>query len=882
MPGRRLPWCAALLGLVVSSVATPAAGAAPPPSPKRLLAELAEDSTRALVARRDPGEALPSFVTARIPVAEFSSARGPAGRGWDFWGAYGRAFGVAVPRAELALRSIERDDIGMTHLTYDQRHRGLPVFGRQILLHFRGDAVTVVNGELTPDIAVSTTPSVSAGEARSAARAVPARRVRPADVAPELLLFADQAERARLAWRVSIVSERPLGLWRVFVDARTGDVLRFYNDLQTAKNRQTYDDGNDSDCNTQIAPLCTLPGTLDRSEGGPATGDAVVDNAHDLTGTVYDYYLSTHGRDSYDGTGHHMRSTVHFGGTGMNGYNNAFWCPSIGCANLFGSSPDGEQMVYGDGNGVLFSPLGSDIDVVAHELTHAVTENEAALIYLDQSGALNESYSDVFAAMVDTDNWLIGEDSFTPATPGDALRDMADPSTRGQPEHMSEFVETIGDNGGVHINSGIPNHAAYLTSEDPGHGIGRAATEDIYYRALTTYLTPSSDFQDNLNALLQSADDLFPGTDEIAAVARAQAAVGIANPPAVTFPNGGESLPAGSPTTITWTTDDTARSFEVSYLQDMGAAAYTQGFEASASLPGEFTTGGNQPWLVDGTTAATGVRSARSGTITHNQRSELTLTVRMASAGNVTFNARVSSQNGLDFFSFHVDGKPMVWRSAEIPWGPAPATPVPAGTHTFTFVYEKNFAVSSGSDRAWIDDLVIPNVESIALTTINPSTSPGAISQAWTPPAITGANFKVRVETLGVAPWYSTDDSDATFSITGPPQPVPALSIGNAKRKEPDLGRKMMKFSVVLSGAATTPVTVDFATKNGSARAPKDYRAVQGTLTFAPGTTVRVIKVPVKGDLRDERNERFSVLLSGPTGASIVDGTGTGTIKDND
>jgi Zn-dependent metalloprotease len=129
---------------------------------------------------------------------------------------------------------------------------------------------------------------------------------------------------------------------------------------------------------------------------------------------------------------------------------------------------------------------------------------------------------------------------------------------------MSDYVETVYDSGGVHINSGIPNRAAYLTSEGLGYGIGRPATQQIYYRALTTYLTPSSDFLDNLNALLQSADDLFAGTAEMTAVARANATVGIANPAAVTFPNGGESLPTGSAQTITWTTNDNARPFRVS------------------------------------------------------------------------------------------------------------------------------------------------------------------------------------------------------------------------------------------------------------------------------------------------------------------------------
>lgn len=966
MPGRRLVSFAALMGLIVSSIASGAAEAGSAPSSRRMLAQLAEDSTRDLVVRKDPGESLPSFVIGRIPAAEFSSRGTPAGRGWDFWDAYGRAFGVTDPRAELALRSIERDDLGMTHLTYDQRHRGLPVFGRRMLVHLDGGAVAVVNGEFTPDIGVSTTPTVSPNEARVAAGAIPARALRPADVPPELLVFVDGRERSRLAWRVVIVSERPLGLWQVFVDAMTGEVLRFFNDLRTAKNRQTYDDGNDADCNTQDAPQCTLPGALARGEGAPPTGDAVVDTAHDLTGAVYDYFFNTHGRDSYDDAGHHIRSTVHFGGTGMNGYNNAFWCPSIACADLFGSTPDGEQMVYGDGDGVVFSPLGSDLDVVAHELTHALTENEADLVYMDQSGALNESYSDVFAAMVDTDNWLIGEDSFTPGTAGDALRDMADPSKGDQPENMFEFVETIGDNGGVHINSGIPNRAAYLTSEDPGYGIGRAATEDVYYRALATYLTPSSDFLDNLNALLQAADDLFPGTAEIGAVAKAHAAVGIANPPAVTFPNGGESLPAGSGATITWSTDDNARPFRVSYFQDQGSTTYTQGFEGGASLPGEFTTAGNVPWSVSTVDPAPGggIRNVRSGAIPNNGRSELTLNVRLAAAGSVSFKYRVSSEANFDFLSFHIDGEERFSRSGNVAWA-TNSESLPAGTHTLTWVYEKDSIIAGGSDVARIDDISIPNAENVAITTINATTAPGATTQAWTP-SVGGTSFKVRVETLGVAPWYSTDDSDAGFGVTGappdtyitqgpegtsgdpsptftftstdpsstfecrvdadpfagctsphttptladgphtfevqatangmtdpspasrgftvtsPPPPVPALAIGNAKRKEPDRGKKMMTFRVTLSQPAASPVTVGFATKNGSAKAPKDFRAVQGTLTFAPGTTVQAIKVPIKGDLRDERNEKFSMLLSGPGGATISDGTGTGRIKDND
>jgi bacillolysin len=1052
MPYRRILALIWLLSLLIGSLsAHSVAGAA---GHADLLTELAEDSTEPLVVRADSGERLPSFVTGRIPVAEFSSSQTPRNRGWDFWSAYGKVFGVSEPRAELAPRSIERDGLGMTHLTYDQRHAGLPVFGRQLLLHLDGDAVTVVNGEFTPDIDLSTEPAVSAADARAAARrSVPARRVLPGGPPAELLVHVDEAERARLAWRVTVGSRRPLGVWQAFVNARTGQTITQFNDLHTVRNRSIHTNANDPDCNAGVAPQCVLPGMVVRTEGQAATADATVNDNYDRLGTVYDYYLGTFGRDSYDGLGHIIRSTVHFGSN----HNQAFWCTDA-CAAVFGNPSDGEQVAFGDGNGVVFSSLARDIDVVAHELTHGVVSSEANLTPQIQSGALNESYADVFAAMVDTDNWLIGEDSFSPGIPGDAIRDMANPAASGggsQPDHMSVYRETVYDSGGIHINSGIPNRAAYLTSEGPGYGIGRASTQQIYYRALTTYLTPSSDFRDNLNALLQSADDLFPGTAEMAAVARANATVGIANPPAVTFPNGGEALPGGSARTITWTTNDNAVPFRVSYLQDAGTTTYSQGF-AGAGLPAEFTTSGNANWLVDGGDPSPGGGfNVRSGAIGDNGRSDLSMNVRLAAAGQVNFRIRVQSQANADFFSFHIDGKQWGGASGDIAWGTV-AAPLSAGTHTLTWVYEKNPSGAAPGDLARVDDIAVSNVQNATPTVINASTAPGATSQAWTTPGTSGSNFRVRVEALGgVAAWYSTDESNATFTIdndppettitggpagptndntptftftsdesgstfqcrvfqglppafgpcSGPgnshttgvltdgaytfevratdaagnedttatsftvdtdppdttitagptgttpdttptfeftsdeggstfqcrvvpagfasctsphttsplsegsrtfevratdaasnvdgspatrsftvdvPEPPPTVSIGDAKKKEADKGKKMMSFTVSLSRAATSPVTVSFATANGTARAPKDFTATSGSLTFAPGTTSQVVKVPIKGDTKDEKHEKFSVLLSGPSGATVGDGTGVGKIRDDD
>ena len=182
-------------------------------------------------------------------------------------------------------------------------------------------------------------------------------------------------------------------------------------------------------------------------------------------------------------------------------------------ANAFWSSP---YMVYGDGDGAYLGPLAACLDVAAHEMTHGVIENSANLIYQLQSGALNESFADIFSAMVDRDDWLVGEDC-TLSAPG-YLRNMEDPALglNPQPTKWSEYqVLPINvDNGGVHINSGIANRSAYLlakglSTEGLGNSIGRNKTEKIFYRALTTYLLQQSTFLDARIATIQSAEDLY-------------------------------------------------------------------------------------------------------------------------------------------------------------------------------------------------------------------------------------------------------------------------------------------------------------------------------------------------------------------------------------
>jgi Zn-dependent metalloprotease len=725
---------------------------------------------------RNPTTKHPYFVTGRIPATSFSSSTDPARQGADFWRSYGALFGVADAATELVLRRQTTDAYGVTHVRYDQRYRGLQVFGRQLLLHLRDGEVIAANGHFANGVELATAPAVSAtGAAFTATGGISARGGRSLAGTPTLLVHVNGLDRARLAWRVTVSSSEPLGVWRVFVDAQTGDVLQAYNDLHTAKNRITHTNGNDPDCNTQGTPLCTLPGTSVRGEDDPPVADAIVEDTHVNTGRVYDYYSSTFGRDSYDETGHVLRSTVHFGA----GYDNAFWCGDA-CVPSFGSAQGG-QMVYGDGswNGAtgLFSPLGQDLDVVAHELTHAVTEAESGLEYVGQSGALNESYSDVFAAMIDNDGgeWLIGEKSWTPGTPGDALRNMADPAAEGQPADMTDYVNTWYDNAGVHTNSGIPNHAAYLAATDPGYGIGRSNLQRIYYAAMPC-LSSGADFLENLQCLVVAAGTVFPGDDSKARAIRfSQAAVGIAARPAVVSPNGGETLAAGAGGSVTWGGGPTTgRGFAVSLFQS-APENYIEGFE-SGSLPTGFSTRG-PPWTIVGSTPGNASNAARSGPIGHNGRTELHLVLHMGRSGGMTFARRVSTEQNSDWLSFHVDGIPVGASSGISSWGfPAymPITLQP-GAHELVWVYEKNAGGVVGEDAVWIDTLFLPMVERAPVSVLNATTGPDATSQAWMVPNAPGASYRVRVERLGIAPWLAFDESDAVFTIqaAAPPPPPP-------------------------------------------------------------------------------------------------------------
>lgn len=251
-----------------------------------------------------------------------------------------------------------------------------------------------------------------------------------------------------------------------------------------------------------------LPGILVRGEGDPASSDVGVNEAYDGAGATYDLYYEVFQRNSIDDKGLRLDSTVHYGVK----YDNAFW--------------NGDQMVYGDGDGELFNRFTKSIDVIGHELTHGVTQYEANLTYYGEPGALNESFSDVFGILVkqrvknqtaEQSDWLIGEGLLAPTVKGVALRSMKAPGTAyndpvlgkdPQPALYKDKYIGVQDNGGVHINSGIANYAFYLAAMEIG-GYAWEKAGKIWYIALRDRLRSNTNFKRGAGMIIAVAGELY-------------------------------------------------------------------------------------------------------------------------------------------------------------------------------------------------------------------------------------------------------------------------------------------------------------------------------------------------------------------------------------
>ncbi|NDI34739.1 M4 family metallopeptidase [Chengkuizengella sediminis] len=458
------------------------------------------------------------------------------------------------------------DDLGFTHLRLQQEFKGTPVYGRTFTAHIDSSGVlTSFSGTVAPELdkKLKKNKKVKKKEAFSIAEEDLISSFSEApkyaiDPTTEEVVYVKN-DKSQYAFHINFKFFYPeLGDWNYFVDAVTGDILDKFDqsfkvdsvgtgtgvlgDVKSLNTDQqgsiyylqdntrgdgifTYD-GENVHQNLLYYPIWViqryLPGTL------WSDGDNVFNNqydrsavdAHYYAGLVYDYFLEEFNRDSFDNQGTAIKSTVHFG----QNWGNAGWL--------------GEplnQMIYGDGDADTL-PFSGAFDVIAHEITHAITDRTADLIYQDESGAINESMSDIFGALAEfwaglDPDWLMGEDV---TLSSNGLRSMANPTLFNDPDHYSDYLNTTADYGGVHTNSSIINKAAYLLSEGGNHsgvsvnGVGKDKMGDIFYRTLTQHLTASSTFSQLRSATIQAASELYgSNSSEVTSVQQAFDAIGV-------------------------------------------------------------------------------------------------------------------------------------------------------------------------------------------------------------------------------------------------------------------------------------------------------------------------------------------------------------------
>lgn len=451
------------------------------------------------------------------------------------------------PHDGFAYRLVEKDALGQSHVRMSQTYRGVRVLGGELVVHLDGDGLLGMNGRFVTGLdlpaVAALPPTEAAGAALTWIEGSGGANVEVVDVLEPVVWALSGEPRLVVPVRAMWISAAgDLRFEDLHVDAATGAFVGSLPKIFGAKNRKVYD----------LIQACLstgneLPGTLVLSEGG-SSADTAVTGAYNNTGLAYDYYKNVHGRDSYDGAGSVIVSSVH--GQFSTGYsctkNNAAWIDS-----------PYNQMVFGDGDGSTFSNLARGIDVTTHEFSHAVCSRTADLAYQNDSGALNEANSDILgraaafyggngSAATRTD-WSVGADVYTPGTSGDALRYMYDPAKDGD---SADYYPTrnyasgctpsdSNDYCGVHTNSGIGNLFFYLLSQGGTHprgkttvsvtGVGISKAEKIWYRALSAYMTASTTFQGARTATANAASDLYGGTctAEWTAVHKAWDAVGV-------------------------------------------------------------------------------------------------------------------------------------------------------------------------------------------------------------------------------------------------------------------------------------------------------------------------------------------------------------------
>ncbi len=413
-------------------------------------------------------------------------SQSPSTKAKDVLDHYGDLFGLSNPAGELADAQVSTNDLGGSQVSLSQVADGLPVFGGGIGVHLsqKGELLTFVTGSAIPEVSVAQdTAKLSSTQAIDVAKKALSSG-RPAQPA-RLQVYAGRppyisGPNARLAWFVWLIGEEGHTSVEYVVDAVTGEILDTIPKTDAALDRLVYNAHEKS----------KLPGELVREEGKSETKDSDTDTAYNYSETVYKFYNGLTESDSYDKNGAPLESTVHFAEAAGVPYENAYW--------------NGKEVVFGNS-----FPLA--LDIVGHEWTHAYTEHTSGLVESGQSGALNESLSDIMGATIEMyeteeENWEIGEN--LPGKLG-PIRNLAKPSLLGDPESLSEWVKICLDNLGVHTNSTITSHAFYLAATTPETGVSVEEFAIVFFQGFTEFLkgNPTATLEDARAATLMAAEE---------------------------------------------------------------------------------------------------------------------------------------------------------------------------------------------------------------------------------------------------------------------------------------------------------------------------------------------------------------------------------------
>lgn len=776
----------------------------------------------------------------------------PAGAAMSALQAYGPMFGLRDPAAELQLKRQEKHPDGRATLRYRQTYQGLPVIGGELVVNLNKDnALLSLNGEAAQTLKLATDPAVTAGAARDTALAAVAkwhglvqRDLQAGEpelsiLDPKLLRPGD--DKASLVWRLEVRSRGSEPVRElVLVDAQRGNISLHFNQVHGAMDRRTYTAGG----------IDTLPGTLVCDESDPtcSAGTADARAAHQFARDTYDFYADTHGRDGIDDAGSPIISTVHWDDSPADP-------DSSSCPNAFWN---GSQMVYCDG-------LVVD-DVVAHELTHGVTQNTSNLFYYYQSGAINESLSDVWGEFVDLTNsggnddisvrWEMGEDA---DGIGGTIRDMADPTLFGDPDKMtSDYYHTAAwDNGGVHFNSGINNKAVYLMVDGDSfngqtvNGIGIDKAARVYYEVQTNLLTSAADYRDLYHALDQGCQNLIGSNDitsgDCSQVMAAAEAVEMHLEPEADFNPDAELCPVGTVYGSEAFYDDFESGLDNWSFDNGGYSTnwvnWTDSYGANI---GPYATSGTESLFGDNTDT------------TSDLRARITVAVP-ATAPYLHF------RHAFDFEGPNYDGSVLEYSADGSNWNDA------------------RDLIDAGQDYNGTIDADFNNP--LAGRSAFVATSHGYVSSRLNLSHLAGqtVHFRWRVGTDSTVygPWGWFLDDVRVYSCIDAPNGALGFTTGSQSVGESDGSATI---TVSRSGNSDGAVSVNYAVSAGSATAGDDYTLTAGTLSWADGdSSDKSFTVDITDDGIHEPSETISLTLSSATdGAVLATSTTTLTIIDDD